>query len=69
MEDGGELEITICDLKRRSHIATTFENSGMATKNNGTTLGFEETLWQAVQARLEVTLWRLKFLGMRSHDD
>jgi hypothetical protein len=69
MEDGGELEITICDLKRWSHIATTFENSGMATKNDGTTLGFEETLWQAVQARLEVTLWRLKFLGMRSHDD
>ena len=28
--------------------------------NNGATLGFEETLWQAADIVLEVPIWRLK---------
>jgi hypothetical protein len=38
-------------------------------KNNGATLGFEETLWQAAQVELEVPFWRLEFRRMRSLDE
>jgi len=47
LEEGGAFEITDCGLKWRVGMT--------AAKNNGATLGFEETLWQAADKPRRVT--------------